>query len=112
VLLNTNGLEFTTPVPDLGWLAAQLAPDGAHDRSVVLAHAEPAASEFRPELRERYLAILRENGPALSVHAHAHRYEEREVDGVTILLADDVSGRNYLVVTVAEGGFEIERAFF
>jgi 3',5'-cyclic AMP phosphodiesterase CpdA len=113
VLLNTNGLEFATPVPDLDWLAAQLAPDEAHDRSVVLAHVEPEASEFRPELREEYLAILREDGPALSVHAHAHRYEVREVDGVTVVLADDVGGRSYLVVTAAEGGgFEIERVFF
>jgi 3',5'-cyclic AMP phosphodiesterase CpdA len=115
VLLDTNGIdyEYSLAVPDLAWLAAQLAPDGEHDRAIVLSHVAPNGADFTPALREPFAAVLREAGVLLSLHAHGHRFEVFEMWGVTFVLADAVDDRSYLVLTATpDGGFEYERVFF
>lgn len=115
VLLDTNSHEhrYTPDVPDLAWLAEQLAPDPAHDEAIVMGHCGPDVFEFNPDLREPYLTLLRGAGVTLSLHAHAHHFESREHDGVMVVTADAVHGRSYLVVTrVPGGGFGVERVPF
>lgn len=115
VLLNTNGTEFgyALDVPDLEWLAEQLAPDGAFDQALVFSHVAPDGGDFTPALREPYAALLRDRGVPLSFHAHAHEFYVFEEEGVTFVVADSVDHRNYLVVTARpEGGFDFERVFF
>lgn len=113
VLLDTNGREhgFPPDVPDLEWLGAQLAPDGLHDRAVVLSHAGTRDTDFREDLRPRYRQLLREGG-AISMHGHAHKYMAWEEDGVPMFRADSAEHWNYLVVTVTREGFQVERVFF
>lgn len=115
VLLDTNSHERgnAPDVPDLAWLAEQLAPGPGHDHAVVMGHCDPDAFEFNPALREPYLALLRDSGATLSLHAHSHHFSIDERDGVTVVTADAVHGRSYLVVTAVEGGgFEVERVPF
>jgi 3',5'-cyclic AMP phosphodiesterase CpdA len=115
VLLDTNSHEhrYAPDVPDLAWLAEQLAPDPGHDDALVMGHCDPDAFEFNPELREPYLAVLRDAGVTLSLHAHAHHFASREHDGVTVVTADAVHGRSYVVVTaVPGGGLALERVPF
>ncbi|MGC3996416.1 MAG: metallophosphoesterase [Anaeromyxobacter sp.] len=114
VLLDTNSREagFPQDVPDLAWLEAQLAPDGAHDRSAVLGHVGPNSEDLREDLKPGYRALLREAG-APGFHAHGHKYEAYEQDGARFYTADAVGHGSYLLVTAGPGGgFEVERVFF
>lgn len=115
VLLNTNSLEpvKAPEVPHLDWLEEQLAAGPAYERVVVFAHAAPVAGEFDLDQREPYLALLRERGSALSVHAHTNHFAFWDEGGVLVVVADHVSHRTYLVLTaLPEGGFGVERVPF
>jgi 3',5'-cyclic-AMP phosphodiesterase len=115
VLLNTCSREFAfaPDVPDLAWLAAQLAPDAAHDRAVVFGHVAPNGPDFNAALRDPYYALLREAGVSLTVFAHAHDFEVFEEFGVTLVIADSAEHRSFVIVTLLpDGGFDIERVFF
>lgn len=115
VVLDDNSREygFDGRVPDLAWLAAQLAPGPAHDRAVVVAHIPPDNPDFDPELRAEWFRVLREGGVTLALHGHSHEYRTSQEDGVPVVVADDLAGRSYLVVTATEdGGFDHERVGF
>jgi len=104
---------FDGRVPDLEWLAGELAPGPDHDRAVAASHIPPDNPDFDPDLRGEYFRVLRERGAMLSLHGHSHEYRTAEEDGVQMVVADDVGGRSYLVVTAAEdGGFVHERVWF
>jgi hypothetical protein len=110
---NSRELGFRGDVPDLAWLAAQLPGDGTYDLAVFFSHVLPGSSDFDPALEEPYLALLRGAGRVLSFHAHEHRFDFEERDGVPLYLADAVDHRSILVVTVHESGaFEVERVHF
>jgi Icc protein len=116
VLFDDNSREFAFDgtVPDLGFLAAQLAPDGAHDLAVLFAHVPPGTSDFDPALVDRYDELLRTHAPVVSFHGHepAFRFEERE--GTPLYVTDPLDEqRTYLVATVLPGGrVEVERIAF
>jgi 3',5'-cyclic AMP phosphodiesterase CpdA len=114
VLLDTNSIMvgFGAGVPDLGWLAAQIAPGPDHDEVVVVSHVAPGDPDFDPALRDGYHAALRDAGAKASIHAHAHRYRSWEEDGVQYRVADSVNHRSYLVVTARPGSVEIEKVDF
>lgn len=106
VLLDTNGREYGFPedVPDLRWLDAQLAPDGEHDRAVVVAHVPPWHEDFNAALRQPYLDLLAARGVTDSFYAHVHHYEQREASGVRLWTADALTGRSILLLTLPAGG--------
>jgi 3',5'-cyclic AMP phosphodiesterase CpdA len=111
VLFDSNSREygFDGTVPDLGWLATQLAPSPDHDRVLLLSHVPPTSGDFDPALVGPYLEVVRAAGPALSLHAHLHRLELLEVEGVRAAVADRMDGRTYLLVRLpAAGGLELE----
>jgi hypothetical protein len=115
VLYNANSRHFgfDGTVPDLPWIAAQIAPGPDHDHTVIFAHHEENAFEFDPALREPFLAVLRDGSVDLELYAHAHKFLVSERDGVPIYVADSVDHRSYLVVTVDPGGsLEVEKVGF
>jgi hypothetical protein len=110
---NSRELAFDGSVPDLDFLAAQLAPDDDHDLAVLFAHIPPGTSDFDPALVERYDELLRTHAPVVSFHGHepAFRFEER--GGMPLYVSDPVRERTYLVATVLpEGRVEVERIAF
>lgn len=106
VLLDTNSREYGFPenVPDLGWLDAQLAPDGAHDRAVVMAHVPPWSEDFNAALRQPFLDVLASRGVTDAFFAHLHKLSVREESGVRLWVADALTGRSFLVVTLQPTG--------
>jgi 3',5'-cyclic AMP phosphodiesterase CpdA len=115
VLLNTNSREFAFApnVPDLEWLAAQLAPDGEHDRAVVICHVAPDGGDFNEALAQPYRAVLREAGVRLSINAHGHLFQLRNEGDLTLATADSAEHRSYLLVTALQGGgFDVEKVPF
>jgi hypothetical protein len=115
VLFDSNSREvaFDGSVPDVAWIAAQLAPDADHDRAVLVSHVPPATSDFDPAHVGPYDELLRTRAPAVSFHAHEHGFRTEEREGTPLYVADAIVHRNYLVATVAsDGRVEVERIFF
>jgi 3',5'-cyclic AMP phosphodiesterase CpdA len=115
VFLDTNSLEagMDGTVPDLGFLAAQLAPSPDHDRAIVFAHIDPLAPDFDERLREPWFAILRDGRVAASFHGHAHEHRRFEQQGVPHVIVDDVRQRAYALATQRpDGGFDVELVRF
>jgi 3',5'-cyclic AMP phosphodiesterase CpdA len=115
VVFDSNSREaaFDGTVPDLAWLSVEGAPAPGHDRTVFLSHVPPWSDDHDPRLREAYLAVARGASPALSLHGHEHRFRSGTEGGVPVVVADVVTGRSYLVVTVEEDGrFTVEPVAF
>jgi hypothetical protein len=112
VLYNVNsrafGLDGT--VPNLPWIAAQIAPGPDHDHVVTFAHHDHFAFEFDPGLREPFLSMLGSARIDVQFYAHAHRFVAGARDGVPFFIADAVEHRSYLVVTARPGRpLEVEK---
>jgi 3',5'-cyclic-AMP phosphodiesterase len=115
VLYNVNSrhFDFDGTVPDLPWLAEQIAPGPDHDHTLIFAHHDQEAFEFDPALREPFLEVLRNGAVDVSFGAHAHRFEASTQGDVPYFIADAADHGNYLVVTVPPvGPVEVERVFF
>lgn len=115
VLFDSNSREFgfDGTVPDLAWLAAQLSPDGTHDRAALFSHVPPGSGDFDPALVKPYDALLGAQRSVISFHGHQERFSFEERAGTPVYVVDAVDGRSYLVATVvAGGGFEVERVSF
>jgi Icc protein len=111
VLLDTNSRhrDWDGSTPDLGFLAAALAPSPDHDRAVVLSHVPPTSADFDPGLVEGLLAGVSAAAPAALFHGHEHRLEQRVIEGVPVHGADDLGGRTYFLLRLPpEGGIEVE----
>lgn len=115
VMFDSNSREagFDGTVPDLGWLAARLEPDGTFDRVVLLSHVAPATSDFDAKLDVPYAALLRAQRSVVSFHAHEHRSRDGELAGTPLWVADSVDHRTYLVATIEpSGAVTVERVGF
>ncbi|UCD18239.1 MAG: metallophosphoesterase [Candidatus Zixiibacteriota bacterium] len=115
VLANTNAWEFSSNVPDYSWLDSVLADYASFDVTIVVAHVPPWGDQLcRDGHQEKYAHLLTENGVSLSIHGHTHGFfcGEYYKDGVTYLTIDNLDDRNYCIVTVKGGMFEIERIFY
>jgi 3',5'-cyclic AMP phosphodiesterase CpdA len=110
---NSEAPGLDRKVPDLAWLEEALAPSPDHDHLLTFSHIQPGGGLFDPELTEPLFALLGRAGVDISFHAHAHRWDEFERDGVRYVVADAVDHRSYVVVSQrADGGFDYERVFF
>ncbi len=110
---NSRATGFDGTVPDLAWLAAQLAPDGNFDRVVLLSHVAPETSDFDRGLEADYAALLRAQRSVVSFHGHEHAYRQGEHAGTPLYVADSVDHRSYLVATIRPSGeLEVERVSF
>jgi 3',5'-cyclic AMP phosphodiesterase CpdA len=111
---NSRYYDFDGTVPDVAWVAEQLAPSPEHDRALAFAHIAPGQGlDFDDALTAPLLAILASGGVDLSIHGHAHRYDAYERAGVRIVLADSVEHDSYLLVSQRpDGGFDFEKVDF
>jgi 3',5'-cyclic AMP phosphodiesterase CpdA len=111
---NSASHDFDGTVPDLAWLEAALAAAPAPDRTLAFSHIAPDGdSFFDGALAAPLLALLARFGVDLSFHGHAHRADAFELGGVSIVLADSVDHRTWVLVRQRpDGGFDVERVPF
>jgi hypothetical protein len=116
VLFDSNSSRhgYDGTVPDVGWVAEQLAPDAEHDVAIAFAHVAPGeGKDFDDRLVEPLLEEFRRGKVDLSISGHASEYRPYELEGVRIVLVDSLEHHSYLVVTQRpDGGFDFEQVGF
>lgn len=106
VFTNTNSLEFSTPVPDLGFLRGALADTTNYDQAILVSHIAPYDPDFSRNLETDFATIARQGKVKLSLHGHKHNYMPPTAhygDGVEYLIVGSIHKRVYEEVTI-EGG--------
>ncbi|AIZ62713.1 metallophosphoesterase [Hymenobacter sp. DG25B] len=105
IMTDTNGREynFNGRIPDVPWVAQQLADTVGVQRQVVMSHVPPEDPDFDPALRPAYTAALR-NAPRLVFELNGHRHDfhfgQPFDDGVTYINSFAFEKRQYVVLTV------------
>lgn len=116
ILLNTNSREyaFSSSVPDLNWLNAELNTHDFH-RAIVVSHVPPYDSDFNPDLEVSYANTLSQSGRvAMSLHAHRHTFEYGQPyqDGTDYLVATSMNERMYLVIRLYGHQYTFTKIFY
>ena len=111
VMLECNSTDYFGIPPDLDWLESQLSDDSLYNLVFVVGHQPPFDPGWSDQDENRYRQLMHKNGVALSIHGHEHEfwYGEKYNDGVKYLVVDDISGRNYCVISVDSATFEVEK---
>lgn len=114
IFFDDNAREYPCCVPDLPWLEAEIAGAGDSLMVFTVSHSPPSGDQLDSAMGARLAGTLASNGVKLSIHGHQHNYHYREFfgDGVMYLVADNIADRNYVVVTVENGAWSVERRFF
>src|SRR5690606_20103675 len=101
-------------VPDFEWLEAETAAAADSQLVFAVSHSPPAGDQLDSATGVRLAGALAASGVDLSIHGHQHSYLYLESfgDGVMYLAADNIADRNYVIVTVADGSWSVERVFF
>jgi predicted phosphodiesterase len=115
VFINTNSLEFDSPVPDLNYFRSALEDTANFDQAFVIAHVAPFDVDFDKNLEQEFVRISHENKVKVSIHGHQHIYLEPKKyynDAVDYLIVGSVSKRGYEEVTVTGRQIELKRILF
>jgi 3',5'-cyclic AMP phosphodiesterase CpdA len=105
VLLDTNGREynFNGRVPDVPWMARQLANPGGSTRQVVICHVPPMDVDFDSELVYPYVQALHE-APNVVMQLNGHRHGHRELfhygERIPFINSYSFVKQKYLIVTI------------
>ncbi|HET6555925.1 MAG TPA: metallophosphoesterase [Prolixibacteraceae bacterium] len=117
VCLNTNALEFdySTPVPDFDFMSG-IAEDTINiKRTVVVMHSPPFDVQFNNNSVRTFNNMIEEYPqPLFCLNGHLHRLDEKDYfnNGITYIAGDDVSGRNYLLFTIAGNSYTYSVVYF
>lgn len=118
VCLNTNAIEYdySVPVPDFGFIKAELDDTrSAYRRTVVVMHAPPENEQFNNNVKDVFQEYIK-RFPSLQfcLHAHTHHVSVREFfnDGILYYGCSNMAKRSYLVFTLHPEGYTYEVVFF
>jgi len=120
IFINDNTLEYEIAeekrVRAINWLKENLSDNTLYKGIFVIAHVPPFADHyFNDDTEEEYRSILENGNVNISIHGHIHNYLYSNYynDGVMYLVGDDISDRNYCIVTVySDTSFNVERIYY
>lgn len=97
--------------PDFLWLKKELEDKEDYRHVFVVAHIPPFDDQLRDEYKRLYHRLLVENGVALSIHGHAHKYSLEELygDGVFYLTVPSPQKRSYCELVIDASGVRVEK---
>ncbi|PSR56899.1 metallophosphoesterase [Adhaeribacter arboris] len=102
VVLNTNSLEFSYPVPEMEYMRQTMANSHEYRNLFVLSHVPPFDTDFNKDLKAEFAQLLRIHQVPYSIHGHQHNFSFSQPfqDGQDYLVVDTIQNRNFIVVTV------------
>jgi 3',5'-cyclic AMP phosphodiesterase CpdA len=114
ICLNSCSREYgyDGTVPDLNWLQGQLSDLSGYTAAFVICHVPPFHQDFDQNLSEAYNRLLVQSGKVhLSIHGHTHTYSDTRPYGKEIeyLVTGATDKRHYVLITVRNDAYEIER---
>ncbi|WP_299821307.1 metallophosphoesterase [uncultured Pontibacter sp.] len=116
VMVDTNGREysFNGKVPDINWLAKELAPQQGEvwQQAIVVSHVPPYDADFDRKLEASYHhALAQSNMVSLSLFGHIHNWNTDYLYDNKILYhgTTTVKNRGFTYLKVWEGGYDIRR---
>jgi 3',5'-cyclic-AMP phosphodiesterase len=117
VFLNTNSLEFGfhAPVPNLNWLEQEIALTEDYENVFLTMHVPPMSMEFNPELKDDFKNELNNNQQLIGVlHGHTHNFQVTEdfLENISLVGADAVEKRTYLLYTIVGQNISYEKIPF
>jgi predicted phosphodiesterase len=114
IFFDDNARGIPDGIPDWGWLDSAMAAAGDSLRVVPVAHAPPYTDQLDSTLSARLVSLYAQNHAVISIGGHTHNWHYGEFygDGIPYLIADDIGGRNYAIVTLAGGEATVERVYF
>jgi 3',5'-cyclic AMP phosphodiesterase CpdA len=114
VIFDDNAREFSGGVPDWDWLEDALAAAGDSLRVIPVCHAPPFTDQLDSAQSARLVGLYSRFRAAIVIGGHTHRYAYGEPygDGIPYLVADDIGGRNFVLLTLDGGTPTVERVFF
>lgn len=116
--INTNALEFdySTAVPNFGFLKQQLAATGLKiNRTIVLMHAGPFCEQFNNNVaHEFHILLSRFPNLLFCIYGHGHHAEVSDPfgDGIIYYECANIRKRSYLLFTVSEDGYYYDAVDF
>ncbi len=117
ICLNTNSEEvgFDGTLPDMNWLTSELGKSKNSNNVFVISHVPPFSAAFDKSLEQSYADVLKSNrNVRLSLHGHQHYYSLSNPynGGCDYLVVGSMNKKNYAVVSVAGGKYNIEEKQF
>ena len=113
VFINTNGREFgfDPKVPDISWLANELADTLNYQNAIIVNHVQPYNNDFNPLLKKPFVETLGRYGKVLMCingHHHDFNFFEPFNDGIPYLNSFSTSKEKFVVVKIWDNDFSIE----
>ena len=105
IMHNTNGREFAFNgnVPDINWMAQQLADTANYQSCVFVSHVPPNNSDFDPALESSYTQLIRNAKNTVfssNGHNHDHSIGQPYNDGIWYINTSSPSNRFLANVTI------------
>ncbi|MFA8436235.1 MAG: metallophosphoesterase [Marinifilaceae bacterium] len=113
VMFDNNIWENKNSDPDFEWFKQNLKNDNNYDHVIPVSHIPPWGDQYNYGNSIVFNQIMEENDIKLSIHGHTHKfYHGKKYDKVDYLVGDDIADKNYLVISINEKDYSIERIFF
>jgi 3',5'-cyclic-AMP phosphodiesterase len=113
VCLNTCSQErgYDGTIPDLPWLAGELADTLNYQHAFVVSHVPPFDAAFDKRMEQAYARLMTScKRIRMSLHGHLHTYSRTSPygDGFEYLVVGSMNKKEYSIISVGEKGFQVE----
>ncbi len=112
VYIDTNSREygFESNVPDVDWLAQELAESDEFTQAIIVQHVPPIHEDFNQDLLDDFFGTITDSDNVLlSINGHIHDFSYTEpVEGVRYLNSFSGNTEEFIILKVWEGGYSFE----
>lgn len=112
IIHNTNSREYlSASVPDIDWLAKELAPEEGVRNFVAVSHVPPFDGDFDKDLESSYSELFHSTpGFLLSLHGHIHRHTDGYPydDGIRYITSHSFEQKNFVLLKIISGKVMLE----
>lgn len=99
--------------PDFDWFKENLKNDNDYNFVIPVSHIPPWGDQYNYGNSFVFNHIMEENNIQLSIHGHTHNYYHgKRYNKVDYLVGGDIADREFLIISIEGGNYNVERVFF